>query len=303
MNTEQFEVFRTVAQTRSFTKTAKILNFTQPAISSQIKLLERTFNTPLCERGNNGVTLTEAGKIFYEYGDKILAVMAEMESEIAKLTGQQKEFINVGASYSVGNYSLPSSIITFKEIYPNVHIRLDVGPTAEILQKLRDRQVDMAVVEGDIADTTGFDIYKIDTSRIVLIVPPKGKWVDIDSVTIEELVTEPFIARNEESGIRHFADSHLKTYGYSFKDFNIVMEITNFDAIKIAVMKNKGISLVPYPVVQKEIAEGSLKQVEIVGLNMEWDMKIACRTNESLTGLKETFLNYISIPNSRSYKL
>lgn len=303
MNIEQFEVFRTIAQARSFTKAAKILNFTQPAISSQIKLLERTYNTHLCERGNNGVTLTEAGKIFYEYGDKILALHAEMESEIAKLTGQKKEFINVGASYSVGNYSLPSSIITFKDIYPNVHVRLDIGPAWEILQKLKERQIDIAIVEGNIADTTGLDIRKIDSNKVVLIVPPKGKWLDIDSITIEELTKEPYIAREEESSIRHFADSYLKSFGYSFKHFNIVMEITNFDAIKIAVMKNKGVSLIPYPVVQKEVAEGSLKMVEVIGLNLEWEMRIACRANESLTGLKETFLNFISIPNTRSFKL
>lgn len=303
MNIEQFEVFRTIAQVRSFSKAAKILNFTQPAISSQIKLLERTFKTSLCERGNNGVTLTEAGKVFYEYGDKILALQAELESEIAKLTGQKKEFINVGASYSVGNYSLPCSIITFKEIYPNVHVRLDIGPTEEMLQKLKDRQIDIAVVEGNIVDTTGLDICKIDTNKVVLVVPPKGKWLDTESITISDLTKEPFIAREEESGIRHFADGYLKSFGYGFKYFNIVMEVTNFDAIKIAVMRNKGVSLVPYPTVQKEIAEGSLKMVEVVDLNLEWEMRIACRANESLTGLKETFLNYISIPNTRSFKL
>ena len=71
MNIEQFVVFRTITQAKSFTKAAKILNFTQPAISSQVKILEQNFNVTLFERGNTGVKLTEAGRKFYEYGERI----------------------------------------------------------------------------------------------------------------------------------------------------------------------------------------------------------------------------------------
>ncbi|MEN6462640.1 MAG: LysR family transcriptional regulator [Syntrophomonas sp.] len=302
MNIEQFQVFRTIAQARSFTKAAKILNFTQPAISSQIKILEQTFNTSLCERGNNGVTLTEAGNIFYEYGDKILALYSELEREIARVTGEEKEFINIGASNSAGNYSLPCSILTFKEMYPNVRFKLDIGPTVDILQKIRERQLDIGVVEGELTDLDDFEVNKIDTNKLVLIAPPKGKWLETDSITISELTKEPFIAREEQSSIRHFVDGYLKTSGFSFKDFNIVMEITNFDAIKFAVMRSRGVSLVPYPVVQRELREGSLKQINVTNLHLDWDMRVICRANESLTGLKEAFLKFITVPGVRSFK-
>ena len=102
MNVEQFEIFRTIAQVKSFTKAAKILNFTQPAISSQIKVLEQHYNISLFERCNNGVKLTEAGKKFYEYGDKILALYEQMENDIAGLSGLDKENIIIGASYTIG---------------------------------------------------------------------------------------------------------------------------------------------------------------------------------------------------------
>lgn len=302
MNIDQFQVFRTIAQSKSFTRAAKILNFTQPAISSQIKILEQTFNTTLCERGNNGVTLTQSGKIFYEYGDKILALYSEMEREIANVTGESKEFINVGASNSAGNYSLPCAILNFKEMYPNVKVKLDIGPTADILERIRERQLDIGVLEGNLSNLDDFNVFKIDTNKLVLIVPPKGKWKNINSISISELTKEPFIAREEESSIRHFVDSYLKSVGFSFKDFNIVMEVTNFDAIKIAVMRSKGVSLVPYPVAQKELHEGSLKQINVTNLHLDWDMRVICRAHESLTGLKEAFLNFITNPGTRAFK-
>ena len=84
MNIEQFAVFKTIVQAKSFTKAAKILNFTQPAISSQIKNLENNFDVALFKRGNNGVTLTEAGIKFYEYGERIYALYGEMQQAIDK---------------------------------------------------------------------------------------------------------------------------------------------------------------------------------------------------------------------------
>lgn len=298
MNIEQFEVFRTIAQAKSFTKAAKILNFTQPAISSQVKMLEQNFNVALFERGNTGVKLTEAGRKFYEYGERMLALYAEMEREIANISGQNREFINVGASYTAGNYFLPSSIITFKELNDHVHIRLDIGHSGDIVASIKDRSLDLGVVEGDFSQDKDLDVYKIRSNELVLIAPPRNRWFTTRLVTLEELMQVPFIAREEESSIRHFVGSYLKTQGISFDDFNIVTEISNFEAIKEAVMRNKGVSLVPLPVVQRELMEGHLIRLEIKNVRLAWDMKVVVRTNENFTGLKKSFLEFLIDPNS-----
>ncbi len=294
MNIDQFEVFRTIAQAKSFTKAAKILNFTQPAISSQVKTLEQNLNVSLFERGNSGVKLTEAGRKFYEYGEKILVLYAEMEEEIAKISGQDMEFINVGASYTAGNYFLPTSIITFKELNPNVHIRLDIGHSQDIINNIRDRSTDIGVIEGNLTNDPDLKKFKIESNELVLIVPPRGYWLERTTITINDLLKEPFIAREEESSIRHFVDTYLKTLSLSFNDFNIVTEITNWEAIKEAVIRNKGVSLVPYPVVKREINEGRLLKVGVRDLQLAWDMEVVVRANENFTGLKKEFLEFIS---------
>lgn len=298
MNIEQFDVLRTIAQAKSFTKAAKILNFTQPAISSQIKQLEQKYNVALFIRGNTGVKLTEAGKKFYEYGDKILALYAEMEREIGNISGSNKEFINVGASYTAGNYFLPSTIITFKEMHSNVYIRLDIGHSQDIISDIKDRVIDIGVVDGDFSNDKDINAKNLTTNEVVVIVPPRGKWLDIDSITLQELMEEPFISREEDSGIRQFFDSHLKgTRGMSFSEFNIVTEMSNFGAIKEAVMRNKGVSMVPLPVVQRELAEGHLLRVDIKNFKLCWDMQVVTRAHESLTGLKEKFFNSLLDPD------
>lgn len=298
MNIDQFEVFRTIAQAKSFTKAAKILNFTQPAISSQVKMLEQNFNVALFERSNTGVKLTEAGRKFYEYGERILAMYAEMEREIANISGNNREFINIGASYTAGNYFLPSSIITFKELHENVHIRLDIGHSNDIVTMIKDRSLDLGVVEGDLYQDKEVQVYKVKSNELVLIAPPRNRWFSSRVITLEELMQAPFIAREEESSIRHFVGSYLKSEGVSFDDFNVVTEISNFEAIKEAVLRNKGVSLVPLPVVQRELMEGHLMRLEIKGLRLAWDMKVVVRANENLTGLKEELLDFLTDPNS-----
>lgn len=84
MNIEQFVAFKVIAQQESFTKAAKMLNMTQPAISAQIKQLEKKFKVTLFTRSNSGVKLTAAGDIFYDYSEKILAIYKELEDELSK---------------------------------------------------------------------------------------------------------------------------------------------------------------------------------------------------------------------------
>lgn len=82
MNIQNLLVFDLIVQKESFTKAARAMNFTQPAISAQIKQLEAKFNIVLFERTNNGVQLTEAGKVFHEYGKKMLHLYNEMQNKL-----------------------------------------------------------------------------------------------------------------------------------------------------------------------------------------------------------------------------
>jgi len=297
MNVEQFEVFRIIAQVKSFTKAAKILNFTQPAISSQIKLLEQHYNVDLFQRCNNGVKLTEAGKKFYEYGNKILALYKQMEGELATISGVNKEYINIGASYTAGNYYLADSIITFKESYPNALVRLNISNSNRIIDDIKDCKLDLGIVEGNISYDRDLNICKIGQSELVLIVPATDNWDNRKSITLEEVMQLPFISREDESVLRNYITTCLKTKDVDYDDFNIVMEISNFEAIKHAVINNKGISIVPYSVVERDIQQGNLMRIEVDGFELSWDINVVSRANESLCGLKDKFLNFLINPN------
>ncbi|MGS0764485.1 LysR family transcriptional regulator [Syntrophomonas curvata] len=295
MNIEQFEIFKTITEVKSFTKAAKKLNFTQPAISTQIKILEQNYDIALFERHNHGVQLTEAGQKFFEYGDKILALYEEMEQELAKIKGHSKEIINIAACDTAGNYILPSIVISFKELHPRACLRLEVAHFEDIINKLKQKQLDIGIIDGELPEEnkclSAIDIYSDD---LVLVVPHRHKWLKRTAITVEELMAEPFIAREERSCIRNIIDSSLEKLDLSFADFNLVTEFNNFEAIKQAVINHKGVALMPASVVQRELDEGSLFKVNVENLKTKWKIKAVWRNNELMTGIKKQFLDFVS---------
>ncbi|SHG47046.1 DNA-binding transcriptional regulator, LysR family [Thermosyntropha lipolytica DSM 11003] len=298
MNIEQLEIFMTIAKVKSFTRAAKILNFTQPAISSQIKQLEKHYNVRLFERGSNGVTLTEAGRKFYEYAEKIMHLYSEMESEIARVSGHKKELIKLGASFSPGNYFLPTAIKNFKGNYPQAYIRVNIGHSDEIVEGLQERVLDIGVVEGEIKEARDLERYKVSSNQLILVADIHSRWRNVDEIAIAELVNEPFITREEECSLRYFLNSYLKTLGYDMNDMNIIMELTNWEAIKQAVMKNLGLAVIPYPVVERELKERKLKRIRLKDgeLRFTWDTEVLIRRDEKLTGLKKVFFDFLISP-------
>ena len=296
MNIEQFKIFKTIAEVKSFTKAAKKLSFTQPAISTQIKILEQNFDLALFERHNHGVQLTEAGRIFYGYGDRILALYEEMEQDLAKIKGQNKEVINIAACDTAGNYILPSIVINFKELHPQACLRLEVAHTQDIIEKLKHRHLDIGIIEGKIPkDDKTLSSINIYDDKLVLVVPRKNKWLrDKKSISLDKLINEPFIAREEGSCIRNVLDAKLAKLGRSFDEFNVVAEFNNYEAIKQAVINNNGVALMPESVARRELDEGLLWRVYVDELKISWHIKAIWRQNELQTGNKKQFLEYIT---------
>ncbi len=296
MNIEQFEVFKTIAEVKSFTKAAKKLSFTQPAISTQIKILEQNFDLALFERHNHGVQLTDAGRTFYEYGDRILALYEEMEQDLAKIKGKNKEVINIAACDTAGNYILPSIVINFKELHPQACLRLEVAHTQDIVEKLKHRHLDIGIIEGKLPkDDKSLSSVNIYDDNLVLVVPRKNQWLrDKRSISLDKLINEPFIAREEGSCIRNVLDAKLAKLGRSFDEFNVVAEFNNYEAIKQAVINNNGVALMPESVGRRELDERLLWRVYIDELKISWHIKAVWRHNELQTGNKKQFLDYIT---------
>lgn len=297
MDTYQLKIFIAVSKFQSISKAAKALHLSQPAVSTQIKNLEEYYKGQLFERTQQGVILTKAGQVFYDYAQRILALQDEMEQQLEIILQHESNQIIVGASTTVGNVSLPCSIYLFKEEYPEVNIRLEIANAEEILRKVKDEEVDFGVVE-TLPDTPGFSTHHVTSDELVLIVPPFHT-AEGEQVSLAEFLKQPLIMREPGSGTRKVLAEFLAEHGYVLEDLNIITEMSTIDAIKSAVQAGMGGAVVPRLSVKKEVYQGTLRALTIAEMEMPLDFKILRLDSHYLSSKARQLIKFLTDPEER----
>lgn len=262
MDDHRLKVFCTVAETKSFSKASEIIHLTQPAVSLQIQALEEIYDTKLFDRSSSTVSLTPAGEILYAYAKQILGLYAQAEREIANLTGLIKGSIRIGASTTIANYLLPSVISDFKKINKKVRVHLLIGNTKRIVDHLNNGIINFGLVEGDVSKYK-LKVEKVLKDELVVIVPAGHPFSNRKSISVNELLNEPFILREEGSGTRQVIEKYLSIHGIAISDLNITAILGGTEAIKEAVEDGTGISIVSKWAVRREVSRGTLKMLPL----------------------------------------
>lgn len=268
MMSESLKVFLTVADKSNFSRAAKALNLTQPAISFQIQTLEQYYQTVLFDRVNRHVKLTEAGELLLEYALSMSDVQAELERKMQQLTGQVKGSLLIGASRTIGEYILPYIICEFYKNFPDVEITLEIHNTSQVEEKVSKQYLDIGLVESDIKNKELL-YQSILSDELVLVVPPDHRWNERTSISLDELTEEPFIIREPGSGSRLVFEQALIDADFDIERLNISMEIGSIEASKAAVMSGLGVSVFSKWAVSDAIQKNKLIALKIDGLDIK----------------------------------
>ncbi|MFZ5997898.1 MAG: selenium metabolism-associated LysR family transcriptional regulator [Nitrospirota bacterium] len=294
MEDHKLKVFCTVAETKSFSKTSEIIHLTQPAVSLQIQALEELYETKLFDRSSSSINLTQAGEVLYRYSKDILALYAELEKEIGKLTGLIKGSITVGASTTIGNYVLPSVIADFKKTHPKIKINVLIGNTKRVLDLLNSGVVDLGLVEGEVSRNK-IRVDSLITDELTLITPPIHPWAKKKIISILEITKEPFIIREEGSGTRQMIEKYLSSHGIKVSDMRIALVLGGTESIKEAVENGMGVSIVSRWAARKELKYGSLKTVATKEEKILRDFSLILPKNAVISHAVDEFLSYVKL--------
>jgi|SRR5208283_2331843 len=292
MEDHKLKVFCTVAETKSFSKTSQIIHLTQPAVSLQIQALEELYETKLFDRSSSSINLTPAGEVLYSYSKDILAHYAELEKEIGKITGLIKGSITIGASTTIGNYILPSVVFNFKKAHPKIKISILIRNTNRVFDLLTSGVVDFGLVEGE-TSRSKIKVEALLTDELVFIVPAMHPLAKKKSISILEIMKEPFIIREEGSGTRHIIEKYLASHGIKISDLHIVLCLGGTESIKDAVERGMGISIISRWAARKEVQFGILKYVAPKEDRMIRDFSLAIPKNAVFSHSVDEFLSYL----------
>lgn len=169
----QLRILKAVASEKSFTKAAEVLFISQPALSKQVNLLENQLDFLLINRDNNVISLTEAGKLFVQYSDRILSLCEESCRALNDLKSGDRGNLIIGASQTIGTYLMPRILAIFAQSYPQINLEVHVDSTRVISRSVIARRIDIAVVGGYIPQNfkKNLKVESFVEDELALIIP------------------------------------------------------------------------------------------------------------------------------------
>ena len=263
--------FIELSKVKSFTKTAKILNLTQPAVSQHIKQLEQEYGTNLIIRSNNSISLTKEGEIVLKYALRIQSLYASMNRKIK----DSKKYITnltIGITHTSESNIAPEIMARYSEKNSGSHIRIISDDIKNLYEKLSNYQIDLAIIEGKIINKK-FSSILLGTDSLVAVISPDNPLALKKVVSISDLKKEKLILRNLDSGTSTLFINELNKMDEDISNFHLSLEMDNVASIKTLVRKNLGISILPKSACSREI-----KEKKIIGLPIE-NMDLIRETN------------------------
>ena len=253
---DELKTFIAVVEYNNFTKAAEAINLSQPSVSLHIKHLETYFNTALIQRSikQKSIYITESGNLLYERSKQIIKLLEDTKGDLQHYGDVVKGRLRIGASYTIGEYFLPSFLGEFTKTYPDLELEVTIENTHNICEKVKSFQVDLALIEGTVPSST-FVVNHFYKDKMVVAVPYNHYLVN-KKFSIEELRNQTWISREIGSGTREYLNLFLSTNNIHAK--NVIVFGSNY-SVKEAVRNNLGItfisSLVTEPALQnKEIS-------------------------------------------------
>ncbi len=291
MTFEQLKTFVTVARLLSFSRAAEMLYLSQPAVSMQIRALEREYGVRLFERVGRRVLLTEAGRILLEASETILRTLEETRQAIDELGGLKRGTLRLGASLVVGIYILPETLGRFKQRYPAINVSLQIGYATRVVEHVLDNRVDLGLIaEGAVIQDRRLASRPFATDELVVITPREARWCARTTVTLDEIVEEPFIISEAASATRGLIERRVREAG---RRLNIIMELGNIEAIKKAVEAGLGISVMSRCAVAYEVETGRLCALTLADVPLRRHLYLVWCRGRDFSPLIEAFLTFL----------
>lgn len=285
---QQLKLFEAVSRKNSYTRAAEELNLTQPAVSIQIKRLEEQCGLPIFESVGKKIFTTTAGKALYEACVDILNRAEELKNTIEELKGVVKGPLRLSV-VTTSKYFMPHLLGNFLNKYPEVEPKLVFTNRARVIQHLYDNEDDF-VVMGQIPDDDKLETYPFLENILVPTAHPDHPLANKKKITLEELVKERFLVREEGSGTRLVFDRLLEKNGLNIEPY---MELGSSEALKQAVMAGLGLAILSLHSLRLEQAAKKLVVLDVEEFPLKRRWFAVHMKGKKLSLVAQTFHDFI----------
>lgn len=248
----QLEIFVAISRTASVSRAAEELSLSQSATSTALGEFEKQFDVQLFDRVSKSLRINEIGQQLLPRAVELLDRAKEIES---LMQGNIRfAHMKIGATLTVGNYLATILVARYLQSHPESRIQLLVQNTAAIVQQIANHELDLGLIEGDCSHPD-IEVQPWIADELVVFSAPNHPLAKLRKVTIEQLLSEPWILREKGSGTR-------ETFNRAFHNYNarlnIRLELEHTEAIKRAVESGLGLGCISRLALKDAFHRGSL---------------------------------------------
>jgi DNA-binding transcriptional LysR family regulator len=291
MDTRQLHAFCEVVERKSFSQAAERLGVTQPAVSLQVRALEKRLGTQLLDRSGRRVEPTESGLKLYRAAQRLLALEEEIVADLAEeATGALGGTFEIGASTGPGGVVLASLLCQFTELHPELHVLLFVFDTQTIVDRVADRTLELGVV-GAAPRHRGV-VYEPFIRDTVILVCPPGHPFGGRTVTLDDLGHDRLLLMQEGAGVRQMLEEELRRSGRRLRDLNARIELGLQESVANAVRAGHGVTFISRSSVENDLAAGTLVEARVEGLELEREIHLVRAAGRTETRAARAFVEF-----------
>jgi len=293
MNLEYLNTFAEVVRSGSFSEVARKLSITQPAVSFQIQKLERDLGVRLLERRQKKILVTEAGKRLLAFAHIVGKENEKLTRELDALRDTVSGELLIAASTIPGEFLLPAMLGAFKVQHPAVSIKVEVSDSLTVIAGVGDGTYEVGFC-GIVPHGVDLEKYPVGDDEIVLIVFPEHPFCQREKVSLVEVIDEPLIMREENSGTQHHIMSLLSEAGINHGKMKSRLVLGTSQAVVSAVEAEAGIAFVSSLAIQRSLALNLVRQVKVEGVALKRQFYCVYRKERMASRLQDEFIDFVN---------
>lgn len=297
MHIEYLKYFCEVATVRSISKVANSSHISQPALSQQIQRLEDSLGYKLLERSNKGVELTEAGIVVVKYAKNLIKAYDNMLEDLDSIN-KRNGTIRIEACPTMATYALPCTIYKLKESFPGYDYNLNSNLSEIVENNILNDVCDVGFIQGK-PDDSSLVSSKIGTDKMVLVAAMDYKIKD--ELNLDELRSYPLIMIHDRYKCRKQIDDSFIAHGTDIKTYNILFTLDSTESVKSSVIRGHGVSFLPYISIKKELYTKQLKVIDVVDIDLKYDIYITYKRNADMNKNVKEFIHLLKDIGEKSF--
>ncbi|WP_431808434.1 LysR family transcriptional regulator [Lysinibacillus sphaericus] len=290
MNLHALRIFKTVAEFENVTKAAEYLCLSQPAVTIQIRHLEKELDVTLIQSKGRGIQLTKVGRILAKEAENLFSLETSIETKIANIKKQAAETIVIASTYLPATAILPPFISKYKDENEHIQFVLQSGNTKDMIHNLLNYKADIGIIVTENIDESNIVSKHWKDIEFYFVTHPKHKLANKE-VTLDELVQYSFVMREEGSSTRKLFQSICHTQGVPFPKIGLVFNGLT-ESVQ-AVLSGYGITLSPSIAVERYLDTNQLQRIYVKNIEIIRPVHVCTRLNMQPNTSSELFLDFL----------